>query len=266
MAFLAYSNRMLGAGTFADTGSAYATSPPISNLGKPQTPSPHAEFTGASAEFSFQALDGAGSPETFSFQCLALIGHTLPDSAVITWKRGSDDSTIATQTWARFKNRPMNSIILLNSAITDEHTIKCAITSAGSGTKRIAAAWAGPVWSFQQIADFAWTNSSDAEITRISGTDWAWADTRRRGVPVTAIGTRGEIIGLNADGTEYSGNDAETVLHEAGVYQPVILCLSDTSATRIAATTIYGALDDAGTPEQVSGDVYRVSFSVTESR
>jgi len=139
MGFLAYDNRVTSDGTWTDNGASFAADPPIANLGTIQTPSPHAEFDGDTASFQF----AAGS--AFTVRLLALIGHTLPDGATVTWKDESDVE-IGSQTIARFKNRPQNSYVLL-SAEDSISTIKCAI--AGILGRR----WRGMGW-WQALAEF----------------------------------------------------------------------------------------------------------------
>jgi hypothetical protein len=266
MGFIAYDNRLFGTGAWTDNSSpdTFASTPPIENLGTPQTPGPFAEFDGDTADFSFEAQDATETAEDFTVRVLALIGMDLPDGITITWYDESD-TQLATQTWNRYKNRPRNSYIVLDSDQTT-NTVRCAISGAGSGTHRIAAAWAGPAWIIGQGAGYQMRNQSDARIERVSGTDWAWAGVRRRGVPFTIFGNRGEIRGVNYDGTEYTSDDAETILHTIGLYGPVIACESSKSQNTIDALTIYGRLDSAGDPEHLDGDVWSVGFRVLESR
>jgi len=258
MGFLAYDNRVTSDGTWTDNGASFAADPPIENLGTIQTPSPHAEFDGDTASFQF----AAGS--AFTVRLLALIGHTLPDGATVTWKDESD-VTIGSQTIARFKNRPQNSYVLL-SAEDSISTIKCAISGAGSGTHRIASVFAGPAITFGQAAGFGYRNQSQGSITRISGTDWPFVDVRRRGIPIQWTGQQGEIIGVNRDGTEYAGDDAETILQTVGQYGQVIVAPLSKTQAEIDATAIYGLMDSAGEPEHVDGGIMRVQFTVVESR
>lgn len=257
MGILAYSNKAIGA-TITDLGSAFSTNPPISNMGTRQVPSPYAEFTGTSASFTVV------SSTAEDVRVLALLSHTLPESAVITWKT-TGGTTITSDTWNAYKNRPANSYAVL-SAAQSLSGIRCDITGANSGTNRIGGVWFSKGWEFEQTAGFRWQPQSSARITRIDGTDWTTDGVRRRGIPITAIGTRGEIIGVGKDGTIYSGDDAETVLSTAGLYGPVIAIPSIANQNTIDATAIYGALDSPGSPEHIEGDVFRVSFRVLESR
>ena len=263
-AILGYKNRLTGKGTWTDVGTAFATSPPLANLGTIQTPAPAAEFTGTGAEFQFEAKDASDAAESFTIRVLVLIGMSIPDGATIEWKE-SDGTSIATQTWSRFKNRPANSYIVLDADQTVD-TIRCEISGIASGTYRIAAAFAGQAWEFDQEAAFNWRGQSAASVTRISGTDWPFADTRRRGIPVQAFGNRGKILGVDRDGNEHTGDDAETVLNSIGRYGQCIVIPSQVSQDTIDALAIYGLLDSVGNPEHVDGDVFRVTFDVLESR
>lgn len=258
MGFVAYNNRLTGAGTWTDTGASFAADPPLANLGTIQVPSPHAEFTGDTAAFEFAA--GAD----FTVRVLALLGHTLPDGAIVTFSDEADVQ-IASHTVARFKTRPNNVILLLGADETIS-TIKVSISGAGTGTHRIAAMFAGPAKVFDQTAGFAYSDQSDGQVIRIGGTDWPFIGTRRRGIPVQAIGTRGEVLGINRDGTEYTGTDWVTMLETAGQFGQVIVSPSAISQKTIDALAIYGLLDSPGEPEHVEGDVFRVGFRVLESR
>lgn len=261
---LAYSNRLFGKGTWTDVGTTFDTDPPIANLSTSQVPLPAAAFSGASAEFQFAALDAAGAAENFTARVLALLSMDIADGATITWKR-SDDSVIATESWSRFKNRPANSILILGADETLD-TIKCSITDAGTGAHRIGAAWAGPGWLFQLESGFRYRPQSSGNVTRVSGTDWPFADVRRRGIPVAANGSRGKILGVNDDGSEFAGMDAESVLYEARQFGPAIVVPGFATAAEIRGTSIYGLIDTVGEPENLSGPTWRVEFTVLESR
>lgn len=264
MAFLAYDNRALGYGTWTDNGSAFVTNPPIANLGTLQVPTPHAEFEGTSADFTFEALDESDAAETFTARVLALLGHNLPDGAGVTFKDGGG-STIGSLTVARFKNRPSNSYLVL-SADESIDTLQIEISSANSGTNRIASVFAGPAWEFSLVRDQRYRAQSAGRVQRVGGTDWPYADVRRRGIPVTARGTMQEILGVDLDGNEYSGNDAETVLQDAQHYGAVIVIPTTATSAAIHATAIYGLIDSAGDAEHVDGDIWQMTFDVVESR
>ena len=198
-AALADRNRMLGNGTWTDVGGTFS-GPPIQNLGEHQTPSPRAEFTGTTAEFQFQALDAADAAETFKVQSLGLIGHTLPDGALIEWLR-ADGSLIAAQTWRRYSNRPRNSYILLPATETLD-TIRCRITGVPSGTYGIAAAWAGELLYGRAERGWEQRNNDNSGVTRVDGTAWTFAASRQRGIPVTfPLMTYADAFGVPLPGT-----------------------------------------------------------------
>lgn len=264
MGFVAYDNRLAGTGVWTDTAGTFVSDPPIDNLGTPQVPSPHAEFEGDTGEFSFAAQDNGGSADNFTVRLLALLGHTLPDGASVTFKDESD-AILDAHTVARFKTRPNNLILLLDADETI-HTLKCEISGAGTGTHRIASAFAGPAKVYGQSAGTGYRNQSDASVVRIGGTDWPFVGTRRRGLPVQATGTRGEVLGVNFDGTEYSGTDWVTLLETAGQYGQVIVAPSSKTQKTIDALAIYGLLDSVGEPEHVERDIFRIGFRVLESR
>jgi hypothetical protein len=264
MAFLAYNNRLFDYGTWTDNGSAFAATPPIANMGTPQVPTPHAEFEGATADFQFAALDESDAAENFTARVVALLGHNLPDGATITFK-DEGGTTIGSATVSRFKNRPNNTIVVL-SADQTINTLEVEIASANAGTNRIAAVWASEAWEFDLVRDQRYRAQSAGSVTRISGTDWPFSDTRRRGIPVTARGTMQEILGIDLDGNELSGNDAETVLQDARHYGPAIVIPTTITDAAIHATSIYGLIDSAGDAEYVGGDIWNMTFDVVESR
>jgi len=257
--FLSYNNLAFEATSSTDIGGSFSASPSISNLRTPQVPDPSAEFTGASAEFT---LAGATARDV---QLVGLISHDLPDGASVQFKQSGGTNIGSAITVARYKNRPNNIYLLLDSALSLT-AIRCAITSAGSGAHNIGTIWAGQVWEFGQLQGQRWSPQSSASVTRVAGTDWVRAGVRRRGFPGALIGTRGEILGVNADGTAYSGEDAETIFNEIGQYGPVIYCPSSLSQSTIDATAIYGVLESPGSPEHIEGDVFRARFNVLESR
>lgn len=256
-AYIGYSNAALDA-TFADVGSSFTTPPPLGNMGTMQVPNPSAEFSGATAEFSITFAASS------TIRLLALISMDIDDSATITWK-DSGGSTIASQTWSQFKTRPKNSFIVL-SADENHSSVNCAISGAGSGTHRIGAAFTGKAWEFDQLAGFGWSPQSSAARTGLDGTDWVTPATRRRGIPLAAIGDRGQILGVDESGTEHSGDDAETVLDAIGLHGQIIAIPSTVNQTTIDALSIYGTLNSVGAPEHLEADIYRVRLNVLESR
>lgn len=199
---LADRNRLTGAGTWTDVGGTFAASPPLANLGTPEAPSPNAEFTGTTAEFSFAALDGAGAAETFAVQVLALIDHNLPDGALIEWRR-PDGSLIAARTWRRFGLRKRRSYIILPAPISLD-TIHCKISGVPSGTYRIAAAFAGQI-GIQERTERGWqrTTQDASSVETVGTTDWAFARGRRAGLPVSIpIITYDRALGVPLPGTD----------------------------------------------------------------
>jgi hypothetical protein len=145
-------------------------------------------------------------------------------------------------------------------------SLQVEIGSANSGTNRISAVWASPAWEFDLVKDQRYRAQSAGRVTRISGTDWPFADTRRRGIPVTARGTMQEMLGVDIDGNELSGDDAETVLQDARHYGPAIVIPTTITSAAIHATAIYGLIDSAGDAEHVDGDIWQMTFDVVESR
>lgn len=249
MAMLAYDNAILGA---TITGTGFSASPPVGNLGTSQVPSPHAEFTGATA--SFEVTFAAST----SVRVLALLAHDLPNGATITWSK-PDDTQLAQVTWSRFRNRPPNSYVVLSAAET-LYGVKCAISNAGTGTHRIAAAFASPVWEFAIAEGVAVDNTDSGTVTRIGGTDWPFADARRREIPVQS----GPILDTDMFGIS-GGVGVQSILDTAGQTRPVILLKKTNTADWIASTAVYGLMTRQRV-EHINGRWHRAAFGVLESR
>lgn len=259
MAILAYKNRLNTLATWADNGSAFATLPPIQNMGTRQVPAPYAEFEGAAADFTVTPA------ASFDVRVLALLGHNLQDGAIVTFKNQSGVTLGSAETVARFKNRPNNTFVVL-SAAQSVSAIQVTVSGASTGTNRIAAAWASPGWEFSLLRDTRYRSRSSGRITRIDGTDWVDEEQRRRVFPGKARGSQKEILGFDIDGNALAGDDAETVMEDAKHYGAVILIPNTASSAAIHSSAIYGALDTAGSPEHVSGDIWQMGFTVAESR
>jgi len=181
---LADRNRLTGKGIWTDLGGTFAADPPLANLGTPEAPSPHVEFTGTEAEFSFSALDAGDAAETFEVQVLALIDHTLPEGALIEWRR-PEDTLIAAQTWRRFGLRKQRAYIILPDPVSLD-TIRCKISGVASATYRIAAAFAGRIGFAERVARGWEREGQDAtQVNTVAATDWAFASARRVGQQVT---------------------------------------------------------------------------------
>lgn len=258
MAFIAYNNRVTRSSTLTDDG---GTLNNMSNVVTPQVPAPYASFSGDTAEMT----------ATFSgeVQLLALLGHNLPDGTSVTWKQ-PDGTTITTATVAQFKNRPPNLYTLISAQTLSG--VRVAISGAGSGDHRIAGLWASPVREFGALAGTRWQPRSDTRVSSIAGTDWVSPGIRRRGIPMQAIGSREDMLGVSRDGTESSADDWETILYqieESGgwaIVTPSHQPQGTTDQTTIDALAIYGRVQPKGAPEQIEGDRFRVRFNVVESR
>lgn len=259
MGFIAYNNLVDRNSTFTDVGGGVTN---LGNIGVPQH-SVYAEWTGDTAEFSANWGSSQG------FRLVALIAHDLDESATITWKNLAGP-TLATTTWGRFKNRPMNAYHLFDS-VQSLSGVRVAISGAGSGSHKVGTLVASPVAEFDMIAGARWQPQSTARKTSIGATDWTTAGVRRRGLPVTLIGTRSEILGVARDGTEHTGDDWETVFNTLGLHGFCVVCPSHAAdgtvyQNKIDALSIYGTLSGIGTPEHVDGEYYRVRLSVLENR
>lgn len=259
MGFIAYNNMVDRNATFSDIGGGMTN---VANLGVPQH-SVYASWTGDTAEFS------ANWGSTQDFRLVSLIAHDLAEGATITLKNLAGP-TLATTTWGRFKNRPMNAYHLFSS---DQSLsgIRVAISGAGTGTHKIGTLVASPVKEFDLLAGARWQPQSTALRNSVGATDWTVPGVRRRVVPITAIGTRAEVLGVSRDGTENSGDDFETILNTLGLHGFCVICPSHSAdgtviQAKIDALSIYGTLSSVGAPEHVEGETHRIRFDVMENR
>lgn len=250
---LADRNRLTGKGTWTDVGGTFAADPPLANLGTPEAPSPHAEFTGTTAEFSFAALDAEDAAETFSVQVLALIDHNLPDGALIEWKK-ADGSLLAARTWRRFGLRKLRSYIILPEPVSLD-TIRCQISNVASGTYRIAAAFAGQI-GLNECSERGWNmrNTDTSAVTGIGTTDWAFARARKRGMPVTMpILTYDKAFGVPLPGTALAvpatWDTDNSTSETGGVY----------TFTAVATATLLSK-----TSALAAGEWHRVTVNLTQ--
>jgi len=253
MGFLAYNNALLGA-TFTGTG--FSAQPPISNLGTPQTPSPHAEFTGATASFDVTFA-------STEVGMLALIGLDIADGATITWKR-TDATTIVSVTHNRFKNRPNNHYALITPETLT--SLACEITNAGSGVHRVAAAWASPVLIGKAPARWQDEISDQGSVTRVGGTAWPFADARLAGTPVELERVEyPDAYGVaSPTNPGPAGLDVRGILAAAGNTSPVIWARRDSSAEWIASTAIYGLLTGPIRLEHTGGPFHALRARILE--
>lgn len=264
MAILAYDNQLLATGALTDVGGTFDAAPPKENLLTLQVPGPYAQFTGTTAEFKFAFQDSVGAAESRTFRMLALLAHNLPDGASITWKSDAG-TTIATQTWNRFGRRPRNLYTLLPSDHTDT-SISCLISGVASGTYRIGAAFAGPVWEFDAVERWEVRAQNASQITRIGGTDWPFADARRRGIRVDTAPLDHEVMfGVPLPGNPApTGLDVESIMSLIGATTPVIYAPRHSSQDWIDSTAIYGLVSRPNTTQHRGGAYHTAQFNVLE--
>jgi hypothetical protein len=215
---IAYDNRALGHGAFtAGTGS-WESSPSIDNLGNMQ-PQRYAEVTpsGGAFDFTFESQDSAGAAENQSPDVYALLGHTLPDSAVVTFKDGA--TTIGQVTVDNPENQPQNAILVASSATTLD-TLTVEVASAGSDKVRLGGLWTSASFrptnglSLQNYSKMAETLST---WTRIDTTIWA----NSRGVVHRASFEWPMLTRSEANGPDMPNWTGITIL--SGRHNPVIL-------------------------------------------
>lgn len=170
---IAYDNRALGNGAFTAGTGTWASSPSIDNLGTLQ-PQVYAQVSPSNGnfDFTFQAQDASGSAETFSPDVFALLGHTLPDNAVVSFKDGA--STLGAVTVSNAANRPQNAIVVTSSTASF-NTLTVTVSSAGSSAVRIGGLWASESFRPGNQFDprsYSVTPETLATWTRIDSTIW----------------------------------------------------------------------------------------------
>ena len=262
MAILAYSNRALGNGTFTGVTGTFATTPPISNLGTLQVPTPHAEVTPATGEieFTFAALNTSDESETVSVQALGLLAHNLPDDAVVTFLDGV--TQLDQITWGALaeRDRAANVIAVLDTAV-DLDTLTVNITSAGSAPIRIGGLWMSPLIEFQADKGADWEADDYSRIVRVDATPWTNQRTQ-----ADRVGCRASFIrDPQAWGTE-GGVNFKGIFERSKTSEPVIYIRRAGTQADIDRWSVYGQLSAPGRITHRQGTLNRVEFEVREIR
>jgi len=157
---IGYANMALGKSIIETTG----TFDGSQFLGTMQSPTPHMEVTPTAGEIEFSLA------ESGSIQLLALLGHTLPDDAVVTFSDGTSELVQITVT----SGRPHHIIARLDQSVAvSDVTIN--ITNAGSSTVRIAGLWASAAFVPAHgigLDGYAVTPESFSRVVYATATPW----------------------------------------------------------------------------------------------
>lgn len=240
MSLIAHKNHVLYGGSVSITTGTVSVD--LDNLLTMQTPSPYTEITpnGGAIEFSW-VPDSSVDASTF-----ALMGHTLPDGADISFSAGG--ASLSSESWSATDGRPNNHYVALDS---DESfsTLDVSITSAGSDPVRIAGLWLGKALkpSIGLILS-GFTPDSLSDVTRASATAWTNERASRERVPVRLSLTKDEFRQWRAIARS-TGN------HAPLIYIPDESQMSD---------SVYGTVDSFGPIDPISNHLWEASFDLME--
>jgi hypothetical protein len=247
-AILSYGNRFLVTGTQEATftgDSNFSAAPPASNLGNAQLPRV-AEFSGAAATLTCEAVDGS-NPDTFSADVFALLGlQGFADSAVIDFYDGS--TLLGSVTYSAPPVGGEHAVLTLDSPASLD-TLTVEISSAGTGTKRIGAVWAGTSKRFDQGNETAIETSDTGIVSRSQGgTAWTFG-----GETVNSFAIRAR---------ESSPESWYAALKAVGTTEPVLFIL-DRNGSRFIVS--YGLIEQGWQIRPISSSLYDVSARLVES-
>lgn len=187
-AILGFNNRFHSrptkAATYTDAGGTFNSAQPLDNLGDQQLPI-FASFTGPDAELACAAVDDSDAAETFSADLLAVLGHDLPDGALVEFLDGT--TLIAAASWRPTFGDPEHLIAVLPDAVSLD-TLTVRISNAGDAetVNQIGAIWASP--SLRFLLDAKWHKrlGDTGTVSRSTG-----------GTPWTNPGGRGYSMPIN---------------------------------------------------------------------
>lgn len=257
-AVLAYNNRLRRTSTqgvtIEDSGSDFASSPPISNMATVVLPE-YAEFTGATATFTAQADDGASSPtpESFSASVFALLGlEGFEDGADFDFMDDADGSSYGTAEWVPTANQ-RHVILVLDSPVTLD-TLRVGITNAGTGTHRIGAVWASPsVQGEQRSAISVSLFGTGINVTSPGGSTSPYSDGK-------GLTTPGYLRAFS----QTDGLALFDALFDAGQHDPV-LWMPRSDSGFVERFSTYGYVQSDPTWQHVEGQLYDAVFRIVES-
>ena len=254
-AVFAYNNRFHATATkpvvFADVGSTFSAAQPLANMGRMQLPI-FAEFTGALAEFTAEAILAGSDPasaQTFSADTFGILGlQNFPDDTSIEFLNGA--TSLGTVTYSPAPIGGQHAILVLDAAVSLD-TLTVDITAAGTGAKRIGAVWASLSNRTSPALELAF-NTDDTGVVNSSqgGTDWAFAGQTQLILPINMRTT--EKLALR------------NALRLSGATSPVLYRLHERGETD-EFLQAYGLLQSGWSMQHVANGLYDFSMQIKES-
>ena len=229
MAIFAYKNRAFDGGEFTGTVGAWAVTPSIANMGMMQVPTPHARVTPDTGAFAFTFND-----DGMTVDVLALIAHTLPEGAVVTFLDGATELAQVTYSEGANLAAPAFVTAVLGSPVTLD-TITVSVTSAGSEPVRIGAFWASG--SFRHMVNPDDYSDVPSAFDRLSNVDAVvWPNRRARIETISS-----EFYDLSEAKARGPGSvNWRDITRQVGYSEPVLFI----PAERMATEVHYGLITD----------------------
>lgn len=251
MSILAYSNIFLDPrGTsvvYADTGGTASVAQPLDNMSKMQLPI-FAQFNSAAAEFT------ATLPAQKTARVFALLGHTLPGDAEVTFSAGG--VPLGTVTVKNYPGLARHAILVLDEPVQVTE-LAVSITGGGSGFT-IGALWAsdgftksfaldGFGYDFESLSSVSWAGAAGYVSPRESQTLPTFKFT-----PLT----RAEAIGPDAP-------NVRSVFRCVSEHKCVLVI----PYNRDLSTAVYGLIESTSGPTTIpNAPTWRASATVREMR
>lgn len=254
-AVLAYANKIRAAELTTGTGN-WDSSRPLENLELPQIPVPYVLATPDTGNLAI-----TWQPDTpTTVDALAILGHTLPPGAVVTWKDEADQ-VLATVTWQPLAHRSRApNLVAVLPAPTLVEELKIEVADAGSEPIRIGGLWASEALFFQADRGADWQINDYSLAGQVEATIW----TNRRTIADTVSCTASRILDDQAWGTE-NGRNFKGAFEEIGTSAPVIYLRRATDQADIDRWNVYGQLERPRV-SHLRGPLNRVQFGVQEMR
>ena len=239
-------------GSFTAVAGAWASTPPISNLGTMQIPVPYAQVEPASNEIEFDYT----ADSAFDCDVIALLAHDLPVGAEITASEGSTPLAQLTVTDQRINN----AVMVLPSPV-NLAAISINVTGVTTGAVTIGGFFAGRAFYGDFASGWQSVHNSASIVERVALT--VWGTTRRSGRVIDyTIHNLTEDRALGTGG----GYNIQDLFAEVGNTQPVMVIPSASSQSRIDKLHIYGTLDSGASAYHEEGLIFGARFTAVEMR
>lgn len=251
---IAWNNHVIAGGEI--TVSTGTSQRPLENLQIPQVPVPYGLILPDSGNIEF-----TWAPDSpVSVEVLALLSHTLPQSAVVTFSDGTGQ--VAQQAWNKPDNRDYANNLI--SVLPDQDTVSeiiVSISGAGSEPVRIGGLWASPALRFLASREAAFGYDSASLAGQVDLTRW----TNRRGTGVSIPVTAEPLTNDEAWGKD-GGPNFSQVFEQSGTSQPVLLIRRTNDQAWINRTSVYGFLGTDSAVRHLENQMNQATFTVTEMR